>query len=80
VALATFGGVLAAFGRVYWWALGVAVFAVAAAWGWVGWQSRRTGRRPARSTLRAMAGATALLCAAVSWPYIEPLVRRALRG
>lgn len=81
VALATVGGVLAAFARVYWWALGVAVVAVvavAAAWLWVAWQSARTRRRPARATLRAMVIATLLLAAAVSWSGVEPLVRRAL--
>ena len=50
VALATVGGVLAAFAGVYWWALGVAVVAVAAAWLLVAWQSARTRRRPAPAT------------------------------
>lgn len=79
VALATFGGVLAAFARVYWWALGGAVAAVAAAWLWIGWQSLRSRRRPAPATLRAMAVASLLLGAAASWPYLEPLVTRVLR-
>lgn len=80
VALASVGGVLAVFARVYWWAVGLAVVAVAAAWLWVGWQSVRARRRPARSTLRAMTVATLLLAAALSWPYVEPLVQRALRA
>jgi hypothetical protein len=50
VALASAGGALAAFARVYWWALG------------------------------AMAVATLLLGAAASWSYLEPFVKRALKG
>lgn len=65
VVVATLGGVLGAFARVYWWALGGAVAAVIGAWLWVAWQSARTRRRPTRSTLHAMLGATALLGAAV---------------
>lgn len=44
---------------------------VLAAWGWVWWQSRRTGRRPARATLRLMGLATALLILALAWPLVE---------
>jgi hypothetical protein len=79
-ALAAFGGVMAAFARAYWWAVWVAAVAVVAAWGWVGWQSRRARRRPARATLRAMIVATLLLAVALSWPYVEPLLRRALEA
>jgi hypothetical protein len=79
VAVATFGGVLGAFARVYWWALWAAIGAVGTAWAWVGWQSRRARRRPARSTLRAMTGATLLLGAALSWSFVEPFIVRALR-
>lgn len=79
VALATVGGLVATLARVFWWSLGIAIVAVPAAWARVGWQSAQTGRRPATSTLRAMIAATLLLGAAVSWPYVEPFVRRALK-
>lgn len=78
VALATFGGALAVVAGIHWWVLAVAVVAVAAAWGWVAWQSFRAARRPARSTLLAMTVSSLILGAAVGWPYLEPLVRQAL--
>jgi hypothetical protein len=80
VALAGFGGIVAALAQIFWWALGVAVIAVVAAWSWVIWRSVKTGRRPAAATLRAMIAATALLVAAAGWPYLEPAVRRALKS
>lgn len=79
-ALASFGGMVATLALVFWWALGVAVIAVVAAWSWVIWQSVQTGRRPAVATLRAMIAATALLGVAAGWPYLEPAVRRALKS
>lgn len=80
VALASFGGIVATLAHIFWWALGVAVIAVVAAWSWVIWQSVQTGRRPAVATLRAMIAATALLCAVAGWPYLESAVRRALKS
>jgi hypothetical protein len=79
VMLTTLGSAVAFFGRAYWWALGLAVAAVAVRWGWVALQSVRTRRRPARSTLRAMGIATTILIAATGWSYIEPSIRELLR-
>jgi hypothetical protein len=42
------------------------------AWLWVFADTRRTGRRPARSTLTMMAIATAALGTAAVWPTLEP--------
>ena len=66
-ALSAFGGVIALAAHAYWWALGAAGALVAAGWASVGWQSARTGRRPARSTVIAMGAATLLLGVAWSW-------------
>jgi hypothetical protein len=55
----------------------LAWFAVAAAWGWVWWESARSRARPATSTLYLMAVATVLLAVALLWPLIEPGLRMA---
>jgi hypothetical protein len=80
VALAGAGGILAWFAGAFAWVTAVAVAAVAGAWGWVWWQSARSRRRPAASTLYLMALATALLAVALLWPLIEPKLRMALQG
>lgn len=80
VAATTLGSVIAAFAGVYRWAVILAIALVAAGWLWVGWQSLRARRRPARSTVRAMGVATLLLGVALSWPFLEPRVIAALKG
>ena len=77
--LATGGGVLAWFARLQGWATLLAVVAVVGAWAWVGLQSRRARRDPARSTLITLGLATLLLAAALAWPRIEPMVFGLLR-
>jgi hypothetical protein len=79
-ALATFGGVIAAAARAYWWALGVAVLAVAGAWLWVARQSARSGGRPGRSTVVTIGVATVVLIAALSWSFVEARVITWLRA
>lgn len=72
VAATALGGVFAVFAGAYRWAVDLATIAVAAGWLWVAWQSVRTGRRAAPSTLRAMLVATVIFGAALSWPLLEP--------
>lgn len=72
VVLASSGGVLALFAQAFWGALYVATVMVGGAWLWVFADTRRTGRRPNRSTLTMMAVATAALGGAAVWPTIEP--------
>ena len=78
-ALAVFGGALAWFGEIMPWMTIAAIVAVAGAWLWVGYQSLKTKRRAALSTLITMGAATALLAAAVLWPRYEEFVVRLLR-
>jgi hypothetical protein len=79
VALAGAGGILAWFAGAFAWMTGLAVFAVAGAWGWVWWESARSRARPAPSTLYLMALATGLLVVALLWPLVEPQLSRALQ-
>ncbi len=78
--LAASGGALAWLGGLYPWATGAAALAVAAAWAWVGAQSLRNRKRPARSTMIVMAFATAASLAAVAWPRLEGLIITLLRA
>lgn len=80
VVLAGTGGVIAWLGQAFWGALYSAGTLVAIAWAWVAVGSIRTGRRPARSTVRAMLVATVAVGVALLWPVLEPHVLRALRG
>ena len=78
VVLASGGGILAWFAGAFTWMTRLAVVAVAAAWGWVSWESARARARPAPSTLYLMAVATVSLVVALLWPSIEPGLRRLL--
>lgn len=74
--LASTGALLALFAKIQLWAKIVAVLSVVGAWGWIAWQSRRTHRKPAISTLVMMGAATMLLTVATLWPLLEkPLIR-----
>ena len=54
----------------------IAILSVVGAWGWIAWQTRRTRRKPATSTLFIMGAASVLLTIAVLWPLLEkPLIR-----
>lgn len=72
--LAMSGGVLAWFAGARGWMTALAAVAVGGAWLWIGVQTFRTRRRPARSTLLTLTVATAILALAVAWPGIEPIV------
>lgn len=73
--LASTGTLLAWIVSMHLWVTVLAILSVSGAWGWIAWQSRRTRRRPAGSTLVMMAGSTVLLTVAVLWPLIErPLI------
>ena len=61
-------------------ALVLAMAAVLAGWGWVAWQSARTGKQPARATLYSMATATAVLVLAYSWRFAESHIIAALKA
>jgi hypothetical protein len=52
---------------------------VVAAWAWVLFQSRRTGRRPASRTVQGLAVATVFALLAALWPFIEPVVLGLIR-
>jgi hypothetical protein len=76
--LATTGGILAWFANMHVWITGLAILAVLGAWGWIAWQTHRTRRRQAASTIYVMMAATGLLAVAMLWPVIEPHLVRAL--
>ena len=78
--LASIGTLLAWFVKMHLWVTILAILSMVGAWGWVSWQSRRTRRRPATSTLFTMAAATVLLTVAVLWPLIERPIIQALRA
>ncbi|ODT81447.1 MAG: hypothetical protein ABS76_11410 [Pelagibacterium sp. SCN 64-44] len=69
--LGSVGGVLAWFADAYRWLTPVAVVAVAAGWGWVGYQSWRSRRSPARLTIAVMVFATIMMAMAWVWPAFE---------
>lgn len=74
--LASTGSLLAWFVTMHVWVTILAILAVVGAWGWIAWQTRRTNRRPAMSTLFMIGAATVLLAIAVLWPLFEkPLIR-----
>ena len=78
--LASTGTVLALFVKMHLWVTILAILSVVGAWGWISWQSRRTRRKPATSTLFMMVAATVLLTVAVLWPLIERPIIQALRA
>jgi hypothetical protein len=74
--LASAGSLLAWFVKLHVWVTILAMLSVVGAWGWIAWQTRRTNRKPAISTLFIMGVATVLLMVAVLWPLLEkPLIR-----
>lgn len=78
--LGTFGGIIAWFAHAYSWLTPIAIAAVVAGWLWVAFQSRRSGKRPARATLLIMAFATAMMALAYFWPLLERPITALLRG
>jgi hypothetical protein len=74
--LASTGSLLVMFVKMHVWVTILAILSVAGAWGWIAWQTRRTRRKPATSTLFMMGASTVLLTVAVLWPLLErPLIR-----
>lgn len=74
--LASTGSLLAMFVKMHVWVTILAILSLVGAWGWIAWQTRRTRRKPALSTLFMMGAATMLLTVAVLWPLLEkPLIR-----
>jgi hypothetical protein len=76
--LAGGGSLLALLANAHAWVTGLAILAVIGACSWIAWQTVRTRRSPAASTLYVMVAATALLAIAALWPVIEPHLVRAL--
>jgi hypothetical protein len=72
--LGSIGGVLAWFAEAYRWLTPIALVAGGAGWAWVGYQSWRTRRSPAHSTLLVMTLATIMMMAAWIWPTFESMV------
>jgi hypothetical protein len=77
--LASTGSLLALFVKLHVWVTILAVLSVVGAWGWIAWQTRRTRRKPAISTLFTMGASTMLLTVAVLWPLLEKPIIRMLR-
>ncbi|MGV3516615.1 hypothetical protein [Luteitalea sp.] len=79
VVLASSGGALAMFAQAFWGALYLAAAMVGTAWLWILAETRRSGKRPARTTLGMMAVGTAALAAAALWPSLEPHLIAAIK-
>lgn len=77
--LAGTGSLLAMFVKMHVWVTILAIVSVVGAWGWIAWQTRRTRRKPALSTLFMMGASTVLLTVAVLWPLLEKPIIRMLR-
>jgi hypothetical protein len=77
--LASTGALLAWFVKLHLWVTVLALLTVAGAWSWIAWQSRRTRRKPALSTLVMMGMATMVLTVSMLWPLLEKPVIRLLR-
>ena len=80
VVLASTGGLIAFLAQASWWALYLATVMVAGAWLWVARDLKRTGKRPARSTVLTMSLATIALAAAMLWPLVGARVIGAFQG
>jgi hypothetical protein len=78
--VASAGAAMAWLVKLHVWATLLAIVSVAGAWGWIAWQSRRTRRKPAMSTLVMMGMASVLLTIAVLWPLLEKPIIRMLRA
>ncbi|MDE1915928.1 MAG: hypothetical protein KGJ57_07685 [Sphingomonadales bacterium] len=77
--LGSFGAIIAWFAGVYGWLTPVAIAAVAAGWMWLAVQSRRSRKRPARTTLVVMVFATVMSALAYLWPLFEETIEGFLR-
>ena len=78
--LASTGSLLALLVKMHVWVTILAILSVVGAWGWIAWQTRRTRRKPAISTLFMMGASTMLLTVAVLWPLLEKPIIRMLRA
>jgi hypothetical protein len=78
--LASTGSVLSSLVRMHWWMTALSVLAVMGAWGWIAWQGRRSGRKPATMTLVMMTASTVFMAVSLMWPLIEKPLIRAIRA
>lgn len=77
--LGSVGGILAWFANAHQWITPIAIVAVIAGWLWVGYQSKQTGKRPAKATFLIMGFATVMMTLAYMWPLFEGLIVSMLR-
>ena len=77
--LGSVGGIIAWFSHAYSWMTPLAIVAVVAGWLWMAYHSRRSGKRPAKSTLLIMAFATLMMVLAYMWPMFEGPIGSLLR-
>jgi hypothetical protein len=76
IVLAGTGTILAWLADSHSWMTALAAVSVAAAWAWIWLQSRKSGRRPNKSTTYTVGVATVLALLALAWPlFEEPLIR-----
>src|ERR1700760_1641600 len=68
--LALAGGSIAVLDHAHLSVTRLAIAAVVAAWLWIVWQRRKTGRAIARATIALMIAASLLTALATSWPLI----------
>jgi hypothetical protein len=78
--LASTGSLLSSLVHMHWWMTALSVLAVMGAWGWIAWQMRRTGRKPATATMMMMTASTLFMAVSLMWPLIEKPLIRALRA
>jgi hypothetical protein len=78
--LASTGALLSAFIHMRWWLMALSVIAVIGAWGWIAWQTRRTGRKPSMTVLAMMTASTLFMTVSLLWPLIEKPLIHALRA
>ena len=55
------------------WITKASIALLLGAWGMVAWQSFRTRKRAARSTMIMLIAATAFTALALAWPLFEPI-------
>lgn len=77
--LGSVGGILAWFANAHRWTTPIAILAVVAGWLWVGYQSKGSGKRPAKATLLIMGFATVMMVLAYLWPMFEGPIASTLR-
>ena len=76
--LASAGSLIAVLDHAHGLMTTLSIAVVVCAWGWITWQSRRTGLKIRSSVLAAMCAATVLTATAALWPVMELVAFHAL--